>query len=185
MIRKKTKEKPKTTRICDHPDCQEPGEYRAPKDRNLRDYYWFCLKHVTEYNKNWDFYQGLSAEEIERHLQNDVAWQRPTWKLGHGGIKGNENIHDPFHIFEDVGLGMDGKHNPPQNPEQKYEKKLIEAVSFMELKFPLQPDIVKRQYKKLAKKYHPDTNKGDKESEKLFQRLTEAYHYIMERLGKL
>ena len=35
---------------CDHPGCNKRGEYRAPKDRKLKEYYWFCLEHVQEYN---------------------------------------------------------------------------------------------------------------------------------------
>ncbi len=183
MIRgKRTEKKPKTTRKCDHPDCEEAGEFKAPKDRHLRDYYWFCLKHVQEYNKNWNFLQGLSAEEIEEHIQHDTIWQRPTWKLGHGGVKTNPRVKDYFGVKEDVGLGMDGKYNPPpQTP--KWEKKMQAAVDFMELELPLTVASVKRQYKKLAKKYHPDVNKGDKESERRFKKLNEAYHYILDRLG--
>ena len=58
------------------------------------------------------------------------------------------------------------------------------AIDFMELDLPLTITSVKRQYKKLAKKYHPDLNKGDEESERRFKKLNEAYHYIMERLGQ-
>ena len=34
---------------------------------------------------------------------------------------------------------------------------------------------VKKAYRKLAKKYHPDTNQGDKQAEKKFKEVTEAY----------
>ena len=67
-IQKKTKT---VFRPCDYPECPECGEFRAPKDRSLREYYWFCLKHVTQYNKNWDFYLGLSADEIEESTISD------------------------------------------------------------------------------------------------------------------
>ena len=183
MIRgKRTLKQTKTTRKCDHPGCEEAGEFKAPKDRTLRSHYWFCLKHVQEYNKNWDFLQGLSAEEIEDHIQHDTIWQRPTWKLGHGGVKTDPKIKDYFGVKEDVGLGMDGKYNPPPKAP-KWEKKMQAAIDFMELELPLTTASVKRQYKKLAKKYHPDVNKGDKESERRFKKLNEAYHYILERLG--
>ena len=34
---------------------------------------------------------------------------------------------------------------------------------------------LKKAYRKLAKKYHPDINPGDKEAEKKFKEATEAY----------
>ncbi len=175
--------KTKINRPCDMAGCSEAGEYRAPKDRTLREYYWFCLKHVKEYNKNWDFLKGLSADEIEAHLQNDVTWQRPTWKLGHGGVKADPKVKDYFRINEDIGLGMDGHHNPPSSAPMNQDKKLVQAVVFMELSFPLVLADVKKQYKKLAKLYHPDTNKGDVVSAQRFQELNEAYHYIIEHMA--
>ena len=70
---------------CDFPGCSEAGEYRAPRDRTLSSYYWFCQKHVAEYNKNWDFLKGLSPEEIEnqkliiaqdRNVQNYIRMSK-------------------------------------------------------------------------------------------------------------
>ena len=37
---------------------------------------------------------------------------------------------------------------------------------------------IKKSYRKLAQKYHPDKNKGDKESEKKFKELSEAYEVL-------
>ena len=37
---------------------------------------------------------------------------------------------------------------------------------------------IKMAYRKLAKKYHPDTNPGDEEAEKLFKEVTEAYNVL-------
>ncbi len=182
-LRQKKNTKPQTTRKCDHPNCEEAGEYRAPKDRNLQDYYYFCLKHVKEYNKNWNFLQGLSAEEIEEHLQNDTTWQRPTWKLGHGGVKTDPKIKDYFNVREDVGLGMDGKYNPPPKAPQ-FEKKMQTALDLMGITPPFTISEVKKRFKILAKKCHPDVNKGDKEAERRFKKLNEAYHYILDRLEK-
>ena len=54
-------------RVCEHPGCAEAGEFRAPRSReNLNQYRWFCLEHVREYNSKWDFYAGMSEDEILR-----------------------------------------------------------------------------------------------------------------------
>ena len=40
------------------------------------------------------------------------------------------------------------------------------------------PDQIKSAYRKLAVKYHPDKNKGDKASEEKFKEASEAYHVL-------
>ena len=40
------------------------------------------------------------------------------------------------------------------------------------------PDQIKAAYRKLAVKYHPDKNKGDKASEDKFKEASEAYHVL-------
>ena len=37
---------------------------------------------------------------------------------------------------------------------------------------------IKKAYRKLAKKYHPDTNPGDKQAEQKFKEVTEAYNVL-------
>lgn len=40
------------------------------------------------------------------------------------------------------------------------------------------PGTIKKAYRKLAKKYHPDTNPGDKTAEQNFKEVTEAYNVL-------
>ncbi|QDW73274.1 J domain-containing protein [Lachnospiraceae bacterium KGMB03038] len=46
------------------------------------------------------------------------------------------------------------------------------------------PGAIKKAYRKLAKKYHPDTNAGDSEAEKKFKEVTEAYNVLSDKEKK-
>ena len=40
-------------KICNFPDCELEGDYRAPTGyESLNDYQWFCLEHIKEFNKS-------------------------------------------------------------------------------------------------------------------------------------
>jgi molecular chaperone DnaJ len=40
------------------------------------------------------------------------------------------------------------------------------------------PDEIKKAYRKLARQYHPDTNKGDKQAEERFKKISEAHDVL-------
>ena len=40
------------------------------------------------------------------------------------------------------------------------------------------PDDIRKSYRKLARKYHPDVNPGDRASEERFKKISEAYDVL-------
>ena len=42
-------------------------------------------------------------------------------------------------------------------------------------------DIIKKAYRKLAKKYHPDSNAGNQAAEEKFKEVTEAYDILSDQ----
>ena len=67
-------------RLLDWPDCQMKAEHRAPRSREqLREYRWFCLEHIRQYNSHWNYFEGMSDDEVEASLRHDTVWNRPTW----------------------------------------------------------------------------------------------------------
>lgn len=167
-------------RRCDNPECAGSGDFRAPKSRNhLNDYYWFCLEHVRSYNAQWDYYAGMSADEIERHVRADTTWARPTWPLGKRQANfrratGEFRFRDPFGFFEDdeaAGPGDTGeaaRRKRGQTPEEH-------AMAVFDLSFPTTLRDVKARYKQLVKRHHPDANGGDKAAEERLKLINEAY----------
>lgn len=54
----------------------------------------------------------------------------------------------------------------------------IQALKVLELYHNASEDEIKKQYKKLAMKYHPDKNPDDENSEKKFKEISEAYQSL-------
>jgi hypothetical protein len=166
---------------CDAPGCEAMGEFRAPRDRSrLRDYYHFCLTHVRAYNQAWDYYKGMSADEIEGNLRDDSGWQRPTWPLGRlGGNKLNPEI------FRDP-LGLFGQVPPtPRKSAKEAPPELRAALDMLGLGWPLEDAVLRARYKELAKRYHPDANGGDRSSEDRLKDINRAYSLLKKRLATL
>ncbi|RKK04570.1 molecular chaperone DnaJ [Pseudoroseomonas wenyumeiae] len=164
---------------CDAPGCEAVGEFRAPRDRSrLRDYYHFCLEHVRAYNQAWDYYKGMSATEIENNLRDDSGWQRPTWPLGRlGNTKLNPEIfHDP--------LGLFGQAPPtPRKSAKEAPPELRAALDLLGLGWPLEESTLRARYKELAKRYHPDSNGGDRSFEDKMKDINRAYSLLRKRLA--
>jgi hypothetical protein len=164
---------------CDAPDCLAAGEYRAPKSRtNLREFHWFCLPHVREYNASWDYYQGMSPGEIEAQLRSDTSWQRPSWPLGRLGATARleQTLEDSLHFT------FGSKTASPPKPKAPAE--LREALEVLGLAWPVSMATVKSTYKKLAKRHHPDANGGNKASEEILKTINLAYAQLRGKLAE-
>lgn len=174
---------------CQHPACKEPGVYRAPKSRaKLNEYYWFCLDHVREYNKAWDYYAGMSQTDIEKQVRFDVVGQRPTWPLGKWGAHGpGGRTASPRSAFipDDVAEALNGgAEKAREQREREYRRrnarlsKEEEALVVLELTAPVTMEEIRTRYRSLVKKLHPDINGGDKSAEDRLKIVNQAYSVL-------
>lgn len=176
-------------RTCDHPGCDKEGTHRAPKDRSLRTYYWFCLEHVQAYNKSWNYYEGMTEADIERDIRLSACWDRPTWPLGKGATWGDRfdpaNLHDPLGVFaEDAAqTRAQAEAEHPRPPRHREDGPRARALRILDLDEPVTLATLKDRYKALCKRYHPDANGGDKEAEERFKVVNEAYHTLVAALA--
>ena len=159
---------------CDHEGCTEPGEYRAPKDRSLREYYWFCLKHVQEYNARWNYYDGMedSAEnEAEKIFRRFRFSSKIKYNFGFD-FDGN------FDFMAEEGPRLSPLTEIRFTPQERQCLRILE-IDVEDLNIAL----LKKQYKKMAKKYHPDLNQNNKEAEEKFKLLSTAYKSILNKIA--
>jgi len=164
-------------RHCDHPDCDQPGIFPAPKSRaQLREYFLFCLEHVRAYNKAWDYFGGMDTNDIERQIRRDTVWERPTWPLGKWGLSGRNKLNEALKRGFGFDIGGEGpRPDPDASQVRKQSTAEIEAFRVLELNPSVSWAEVKAHYKGLAKRLHPDANGGDKAAEERLKVINQAY----------
>lgn len=170
------------TRACDIPGCDQHGEFRAPKSRDLADYYHFCLEHVRAYNSSWDFFAGMSMDDMEKHMRSASTWERPTWRFG-TARQHEERIRR--HVYEKMAHGPDMRSGDSfadaadelRRARRKGQADTAEmrALEVLELEPPVTFTAIKARYKELAKRHHPDMNGGSTEAEEKLKEINEAY----------
>jgi len=164
-------------RVCDHPECEAGGDFRAPKSRlDLHDYYWFCLDHVRAYNSAWNYYAGMSDHEIEAEIRSDTVWQRPTWRLGDRHGPGYAaRVRDHFGVFSGRAEGDRSRAGGSRDAARRALSAQEQALAVFEIEPPFTPVRLKARYKALVKLHHPDAHGGDKAAEEKLKIINQAY----------
>lgn len=156
---------------CDMPGCPAEGLHRAPKDRSLSDHYRFCTEHVQEYNKAWDFFSGMSPDDIENHIVNSIYGERPTRR--YDGMAQLEELLSQQ--AWQTRAHSERNERRKETPSVDRNTPEFQALALMGLEPPLNAQILKTRYRELVKKHHPDTNGGNPESEELLKSINMAY----------
>lgn len=179
-----------TVKKCSFPGCDEDGTYPAPASPDdIRQRIYFCLKHVREYNKKWNGLDGFSTQQIFGLQHGAATWNRPTWQMGHGSetykkARLDENyMRDPFVIFGNRKEGVTTE-SSRASTIANLPTAIYDACLLLGLQKPLTTDKLKRQYRIMAKKYHPDLNKGDNESVEMLKRINHAYSLVLRYINR-
>jgi DnaJ-domain-containing protein 1 len=139
-------------RLCDREGCSEIGDRPAPKAPNSKERWYFCEAHAAEYNKNWNYFAGLSPEEAARREAEDSRGaagfrQSAQWKWA----------------------------GPGDGSRSRDEMRALDALE-------LDPDAdfaaVKAAHRRLVKEHHPDRKPGDQEAAKRFKQVQAAYDVL-------
>src|SRR5690606_5740123 len=134
---------------------------------------WFCLEHVQDYNKAWDFFSGMSQTDIESHIIRSALWDRPTRRYDAYAELEEKLYRKAWQTYHDT------EKEPPKNTEQRKRQidtntPEFQAMAIMGLEPPLTLDGIKMRYRELVKKYHPDINPDDHKAEELLKNINMA-----------
>jgi DnaJ domain len=176
-------EKSRAEKGCQHPGCTRPGQHKAPMGRNREGAYIFlCLTHVQEYNKGYNYFQGMSDDAIASFQKDSLTGHRPTWTIGvkakgNGAASAGAAAYDPMGLF-----GEDTKRSPKPTPEQearaRYGKLALKALETLHLDEQATPAIIRAKYKSWVKQLHPDANNGDRSREEKLREILRAYNTL-------
>lgn len=173
--------KPKNgARHCDMPYCPNEGTFRAPRDRSLTNHYMFCDGHITEYNRAWNFFEGMNQKEVEDHVLKSMFGDRPTWRYDADGMA-EENLRRQARDYYGAEESPDERASRAWKEYQANGNKVesssaeFEALAIFGLEPPVNLDAIKKRYKELAKKHHPDLNRGCNKSEDILKQINMSY----------
>ncbi|MBR5904535.1 MAG: J domain-containing protein [Alphaproteobacteria bacterium] len=162
---------------CDHPGCTKAGTCRAPKTRELKDYWWFCQEHAAEYNKNWNYYANMTPEEI------NTEWERETFGYAEKDIEqANQKEIDYVKFLNDFLSGRGAFDKMPKKKSTPSE--IVSAFKELDLPITSTWTEIAKKYRELAKIHHPDTSKNKDKSAKEFTRISTAYEKLKKHFKK-
>ena len=168
--------------ICEWTNCKESGKFKAPTEKdNSKSYRWLCEEHIKQFNQSWNYFEGMSQDEIEIFLKSDITWHRPTQKFSSSdnffNILWNGALSDKFNIFKQEKT-INGFYQGKLSDKDK------DAFKIMGLKVNADWVIIQKRFKTLVKKFHPDRNAGNKQFEDRLKKITLAYSHLKQMMIK-
>ena len=116
--------------------------------------------------------------KVSKKIQPD---KNDSEKKAKGDDKGKENVVDAD--FEDVKEDKEKKRLRYNIKETSCGKER-DYYDILGVNKSSSKEDIKKAYRKLALKYHPDKNKGNKASEEKFKEASEAYHVLSDEKRK-
>ena len=162
--------------ICEWENCRLTGKFKAPLEKdNSKNYKWLCEEHIKLFNNNWNYFEGMSQNEIENFVKSDLTWHRPTQQFGSSdnffNILWNNALNDKFNYFK-------GEKAANSLKNRKLTERDKDAFAIMGLDLNADWPIIKKKFKTLVKKFHPDKNSGNRQFEDKLKKITLAYNHL-------
>jgi len=165
---------------CAAEGCAQAGEFRAPgggrgKD-GLRDWRWLCLDHVREFNSRYNYFDGMSPDEIASAQSPHPSWDRKTRAFASNAYARGD-IDDPLGLLS--GRYGTGAFAPAAARNGRVlTGKDRGALAVLRLDDAASLADIRRRYTELVRRFHPDANGGDRTHERQLQDVIDAYTHL-------
>ena len=164
---------------CAVAGCQHLGEFRAAIQPANFDgpgvYQLMCLDHVREHNASYNYFNGMSPDEISEAQTPFGGWDRRTRAFATLGA-------DPPPAGGDFSDPLDAIaarfRRPGQQSSSRFNRQEQRALSVLGLGETADKAAVRKRYGELLRRYHPDKNRGDRTHEKRLGDVIEAYQTL-------
>jgi hypothetical protein len=179
-------------KTCHWPGCDEAGEFRAPGARGSGfdgpgEWRWFCLEHVRQFNAGYDYFEGMSADEILRAQSPIHGWEaesrafRPT--AGVNGTPRWADFTDPLDAISGRARDFRQRAEKFHRAQERSDGRLVtvderRALEVLGLSLDTDRREMRRRYTEMLRRYHPDHNGGDRRHEARLQGVVEAYQVL-------
>ncbi len=130
-------------RLCDRHGCEERGDRPAPKSPNSPERWYFCEKHAAEYNRNYNYFEGLTDEQRKE--------------------REHDERRDASGFSEASHYGWAGPGDGTRSVDE------MRALDILELESDATIADIKKAWRRVAKENHPDVKPGDAEAAQRFQ----------------
>jgi hypothetical protein len=176
--------------LCAHPGCDAPGEFRAPAAHGPTNGYngpgawrWLCLDHVRAFNSGYNYFEGMSADEITAAQNPYGGWDRETRAFAHAG--GGEpprwaDFNDPLDAIG-ARFRRRGAEDGARSDGRELSAADRKSLGVLGLGADVDRRALRQRYSELVRRYHPDRNGGDRSHEKALQAVIEAYTQLKSR----
>jgi hypothetical protein len=177
--------------LCAHPGCAAPGEFRAPPADGRRpgfdgpgDWRWLCLDHVREFNAGYNYFEGMSADEISAAQTPYGGWDRETRAFATGGADATPRWADFADPLDAIGARFARRLDEANRPRSDGRELSLEdrkSLKVLGLGLDIDRRALRERYAALVRRYHPDRNGGDRSHEKALQDVIAAYTQLKSR----
>jgi hypothetical protein len=169
---------------CAHPGCEAAGEFRAPPSGDGRigdrppEWRWFCLDHVRAFNSGYNFFSGMSTEEIEAAQRPFAGWERETRAFAHTGADRPPRWGDFSDPLDAIGARFRQAAPKQRNDGKPLSGENRRDLDTMGLDANADRHALRKRYTELVRRYHPDHNGGDRSQEGTLTKVIAAYQRL-------